>query len=316
MRFTLLPLVLLTAGLASQRAHACVPPPGATIPVGPNFQVRVSGPNGPVKGLRLEAAPGGRGTLAAMTTDEAGMVSFHNVPNGYFTIRAAPDNGLSLLSVEVRSERRDNVMVPMHWPAIEAIRVRQLAGSFTAIPTGFIPKPLELMEGISGRILATVPYSSQGEFDFGKEGPFAPGIYFIHTPLGLVGVTLDTSSASHTEKLDLNLVSADCGLTYVDQSQCTYPSLRARDVAGHLDQGWLPGAKISIHDAGGREVAQTNPDTAGNFFLPETPSGRFQLRMVGLFTPVHMPIEIDPGAPRSSLEIENHQLACSTVRLK
>ncbi len=59
---------------------------------------------------------------------------------------------------------------------------------------------LELLDGISGRILSSINTTARGEFDFGK---LVPGIYFIHLKPysafrqqieGLISVAVDSAA--------------------------------------------------------------------------------------------------------------------------
>jgi hypothetical protein len=92
--------------------------------------------------------------------------------------------------------------------------------------------PLELLDGKSGRVLASTDTTSRGVFDFGK---LAAGVYFIHlkpykvfsqTAEGLISVAVDPAAPARADKLDLILTWSDCGREYRDQpsvpnSTCT-----------------------------------------------------------------------------------------------
>jgi hypothetical protein len=63
---------------------------------------------------------------------------------------------------------------------------------------------LELLDGISGRILSSINTTARGEFDFGK---LVPGIYFIHLKPysalrqqieGLISVAVDSAAPART----------------------------------------------------------------------------------------------------------------------
>jgi hypothetical protein len=74
-----------------------------------------------------------------------------------------------------------NIIVPMRWPSIEPIHVRSLSGSMRApdsVPGRQQPVlSLELLDGISGRVLSSISTTGSGAFDLGK---LVPGLYFIH----------------------------------------------------------------------------------------------------------------------------------------
>ena len=139
----------------------------------------MSGYDGPVKGLLLNLNnPQGRAQSAV--TDDHGIAEFSNVPQGTLYLGADHDNGYGA-ELDVKSNGPANVTVPMRWPSIEPIHVRSLSGTMRAPDA--IPGQLEqsilsldLLDGISGRILSGISTAARGEFDFGK---LVPGIYFI-----------------------------------------------------------------------------------------------------------------------------------------
>jgi hypothetical protein len=274
--------------------------------------VKVSGYDGPVKGLVLNLTTLDDRTQSAVT-DGNGIADFHNVPPGTRYLGAAHDNGYGV-QLDVKPNGPANVIVPMRWPSIEPIRVHSLSGMMR------FPGPLEqsalsldLLDAVSGRILSSINTTGRGEFDFGKIGT---GLYFINLKqIGLISVAVDPAAPERAGKLDLNLNFTSCGLMYTDQSQCPQPELRVKKLEGHV--GAMRGAEIVLLDAAHNQVAHVSTDPSGNFSFPGPLAGTFELRIDGGgFTPVHTPLHIEPSAGSSSLEIEGAVLGCSAVRVK
>lgn len=318
---------IFLAGLAaSSISSACsvgfVPGP---ISVGSSFKVKVSGSNGPVKGLPLHLT-NAQGRAGSAITDAGGIAQFDNVPTGTQYLGADHDTNGYGLELDVRVNSPANILVPMGWPSIEPIHVRSLSGTMRA---SFIvrsePLSLELLEGISGRILSSIDTGGRGEFDFGA---LAPGIYFIHLKPyeafhqleGLIGVAVDPGAPERADKLDLNLTWTSCGLMYTDQSQCPQPDLRVKRLEGRAGDSTGRAAQpmeIVLLDAARQQVAHVSTDPNGDFSFPGPLVGTFELRIDGSgYTPVHTPIHIEPDANDSSLEVEVQRLSCSTVRMK
>jgi hypothetical protein len=328
-RFLLILVTLFQAGLATSVSSACslVFSP---MSVGSSFKVKVSGYDGPVKGLLLKLN-GPQGPTLSAVTDDKGIAEFSNAPPGALYLGADHDNGYGA-QLDVKPNGPTNVIVPMRWPSIEPIHVRSLSGTVRA--PGAIPgQPdqsvlsLELLEGVSGAILSSISTSTRGEFDFGKP---RHGLYFIRVkpyPFGnqqvggLISVAVHPIASDVADKLDLNLNWTSCGLMYTDQSQCSYPDLHVDKLAVHLaDSIGRPvfgGAEVFLLDAAQNQVARASTGASGNFSFPGPLVGTFQLRVEGgAFTPVHTPIHFEPTAGSSSLEIEAASLGCSTVRVK
>lgn len=177
------------------------------ISVGSSFRVKVSGA---VKGLRLTLAGDRGGTLSAVTGDD-GIAEFDNVPLGAHHLSVDPDDGFGT-ELDVKPNAPKNAVVPMQWPSKEPIRVRSLSGTMRGPHAilGQLKQPvlsLELMEGVSGRVLSNISTTDRGQFDFGK---VAAGLYFIRVIGGLISVAVDPSAPAQADKLDLSLISTSC----------------------------------------------------------------------------------------------------------
>lgn len=294
--------------------------------VGPSFQVQVSGYNGPVKGLRLYLDYGQSPTKSTITDDQ-GIARFSNVPLGAPFLRADYDNGHSL-PLEVKPKGPANIAI--RWPSIEPIRVRSVSGSMRApfATPGRLEQDvlsLDLLDAISGRVVASLSTGTRGEFDFGR---LAPGIYFIRlNPLaaynqqvsGLISVAVDPQAAPG--QLDLNLVWTSCGLSYTDLRPCPRSDLRVRSLSGRMSDesgGAIPSAVVVLRDKTQNQVVRVTTDPRGNFSFPDPLEGTFDLQIEGVaFSPVRATLHLDRTAEAKSLEVRAvYFVGCSTVALK
>jgi len=282
----------------------------------------VSGQEGPVKGLLLEITSG-QGRDQPAVTDGSGIAKFDHVPEGTWYLRADHDTPSFGTQLDVKANRTAGVVLPMRWPSADPIHVHSAAGTMRgpgAIP-GVIDQPilsLELLEGVSGRVLSNTNTSIRGEFDFGKT---KPGLYFIRLQsFGLVSILVDSSAPAIADKLDLSLTSTSCGLMYTDLSQCQRTELHVNKLAGHVSDssgGAMFGAQIFLLDTEQNLAAYASTDRLGNFSFPDPLVGIFQLRIERAgFTAVHRSIYIEPTAGSSSLEIEAGFLSCGAVWAK
>jgi hypothetical protein len=301
------------------------------ISAGSSFKVKVSGYDGPVKGLLLNLG-GPLGPTNSAVTGGNGIAEFHNVPPGTLYLGADHDNGYGL-QLDVKSNGPANVVVPMRWPSIDPIHVRSLSGTMRvpdAIP-GQLEQSvlsLELLDGISGRILSSTNTTGRGEFDFGKP---VPGLYFIRLKPysafheqqvgGLISVAVDPSAPARADKLDLNLSWTSCGLMYMDLLQCPQPDLHVKTLEGHASDSMGRGLRrveIVLLDPAQSQVAHVSTDPNGNFSFPGPLVGTFELRIDGGgFNPVHTALQIEPTAANSFIEIDAaYGMVCSTVWVK
>lgn len=318
MRFLAMLVTLFLASLATPAVSSACSLSFSAISVGSSFKVKVSGSDGPVKGLVLNLTSLDDRAQSAVT-DGNGIADFHNVPTGTRYLGAAHDNGYGV-QLDVKPNGRTNVIVPVRWPSIEPIHVHSLSGTMRA--SGQLDQPalsLELLDAVSGRILSSIDTTGRGEFDFGKIGP---GLYFIHLKQmeGLISVAVDPGAPARADKLDLNLNFTSCGLMYTDQSQCPHPDLHVKKLEGHVSDSVgraMRGAEIVLLDDAQSQVSRVSTDPNGNFSFSGPLAGTFELRIDGGgFTPVHTPLHIEPTTGSSSLEIEADVLGCSTVRVK
>jgi hypothetical protein len=330
-RFLAMIVTLFQACLAMSSASWACSLAFSPISVGSSFKVKVSSYEGPVKGLLLNLS-GPQGPAQSAVTGGNGIAEFHNVPPGTLYLGADHNNGYGL-QLDVKWNGPANVVVPMRWPSIEPIHVRSLSGTMRApdaIP-GQLEQSvlsLELLEGVSGRILSSINTTGRGEFDFGK---LAPALYFIHLrPYsafheqqvgGLISVAVDPSAPARADKLDLSLSWTSCGLMYTDLLQCHQPDLHVKKLEGHASDSMGRGlrrAEIVLLDPAQNQVAHVSTDPDGNFFFPGPLVGTFELRIEGGgFNPVHTALHIEPTAGSSSIEIDAaYGMGCSSVWVK
>jgi hypothetical protein len=206
----------------------------------------------------------------------------------------------------------------------------RLIHSLTACLAVFLAKlgdlSLELLEGVSGRVVSSISTKSRGEFDFGS---LLPGLYFIHLKPystsfgqveGLISVTVDPRAP--TPALDLNLNWSSCGLMVMDLRQCPQPELHVKALRGHASEPGARGVRrleIVLLDVAQNQVAHVSTDRNGDFSFPGPLEGTFALRIEGggAINPVHNPLHIEPTTSAASLEIEAASAGgCSTVQAK
>jgi Carboxypeptidase regulatory-like domain len=323
MRFLAICAGLFLAGFATSPDSSACSLSFFPISVGSNFKVKVSGYDGPVHGLLLNLMDI-KGPMLSAVTDDKGIAEFYisefyAVPPGTLFLGADHDSGIGGLQLNVKSNGPADVIVPMRWPSKEPIHVRSLSGTMRAPDArpGQLEQPvlsLELLEGISGRVLSTISTTARGEFDFGK---LVPGLYFIRLKPyvafnqqvgGLISVAVDPNAPAQVDKLDLSLTWSSCGLMYTDLRQCPQPDLHVKKLEGHASDPEgraVRRAEIVLLDAAQNQVAHASTDSAGNFSYPGPLAGTFELRIEGAgLNPVHTPIHIEPTALNSSLEID------------
>jgi hypothetical protein len=255
MRFPITAVGLLLACLAGSSVSSGCTFVQAANPVGSSFKVKVSGYDGPVKGLLLKLARSPDEPGRSAVTDENGIASFYNAPRGIQFLRADHDNGFDE-ELDVNPSRAANAVIPLKWPSIDPIPSRSLSGSMR-VP-GAVPGELdqsivslELLDAISGRILSRIDTTNRGAFDFGDR---PPGLYFIHLmpfPVfsekaeGFIAIVVDPKADAAADKLDINLQSTSCGLMYTPVNLCPEPDLHVKQLKGRVNAR----AQIGLLDA-------------------------------------------------------------------
>lgn len=317
--------LLLTAVASSFISSACSSF-SYPISVGSSFEVRVSSYGGPVKGLRLNLNVGTGATLSKVT-DDNGVARFSDVPLGTQSLRADRDNGFGFPLTVTKNGPAE---IGMRWPSIRPIQVRSISGTIRApdaVP-GFVEQrilSLDLLDAISGRVVASMNTGSRGEFDLGRP---ASGIYFVrlnpytafHQRIeGLISIAVDPRALA--DKLDLNVVWTSCGLSYTDLRGCPRSDVRVRKLDGHVSGSMGRGvrrAEIVLLDGAQNPVVHVTSDPSGNFSFSGPLAGTFELRIEARgFNPIHTPLHIEPTADASFLDIQaGFGIHCSTIKAK
>ncbi len=182
---------ILVTVLAIGRCVACtiVYP---TYDVGPDFQVRVESDGRPAVGVRVDLGP------YHALTDKGGIAVFRRIPEGAFSVGIDHDAGIpDRPGVKVKRNGPANATIPLRWPSLKAVSARKLRGRLRFSYPDSEAIALELLEGISGRVLASQRTSGHGEFEFRG---FGPGLYFLrlreYPGGGLIALSLDPSATS------------------------------------------------------------------------------------------------------------------------
>lgn len=260
-----------------------------SVPVGPDFQVEVEDQGRPVQGLRVEI----RGypsadNRAVSNTDGNGVAAFRNLRPGSYHVSTDHDNGFpNGAEVEVKRGGPTNVTVHLKWPSIAPIAARSLKGIMRGpdyVPGQSPPRlSLDLLEGVSGRLLKSVQTTDNGEFSL--EG-VESGLYFLSLkPSGLgvssgepmIAVLVDHDAT--TDHLDLDLGSTSCGLWYLDRSKCPQPDLNIGQLSGQVVDAAgaaIRGATILLFDHQ-TVVEQLQSDRVGKFASAHSFAGTYEL---------------------------------------
>jgi len=309
--FRALSLILVGISAASQ-CSACSVVYGQ-FDAGPELRVRVVSPKGfPASGLRVDL-----GDYHA-TTDKDGIAFFHNVEPGSWSLGIDHDAGVpDGAGVKVTRDGPAGVIVPLTWPSIEPLLTRSLRGTLRG--SDYSPgRPqaeisLDLLEGISGKILKSAQTSDHSEFHFDD---IAPGLYFLHLkPSGISGwsglVAVSVASDASADHLDIDLGWTSCGLAYADRSRCPESDLHVGGLRGQvLDPSGaaLSGADILISD-GSEKPIQTRADREGRFESSLALPGSYELvvKMPG-FQPLRTRLTVDPVDARAQNLALNVQL--------
>jgi hypothetical protein len=163
---------------------------------------------------------------------------------------------------------------------------------------------LELLEGISGRVLDKTNTDGNGAFEFQE---VARGLYFLRVDSdGLIAVSVTPGVPA--ERLDVNIGMTSCGLYYADRSSCPAANLHLGRLGGHVVDvtgGAISNADILLIDAGGSLVQQARTGRTGSFDSPSPPDGTYQLlvRSNG-FSTAHATLTFDSNGPSSPVAFQ------------
>lgn len=295
------------------------------VQVGPSFRVRVVDRGRPVTGLRLEIND------RRVVTDADGIALFADMQPGLFSVSLEHHSDFQeSVNLQVSPNGPANVTVPLIWPTTP-ILLRSLKGTLHA--PGYLPgqpEPrlsLDLMEGISGRVVGSGHSDSNGEFNF-PDAP--PRLYFLRVNpsglkdwagnqiTGMIAVALESSAQA--DGLDLELGWSSCGLSYQDRSKCSQGELRAEQICGRV---FLPdGAVVSDVEillfAGEKPklIERMRSDERGRFASHVAEPGTYEM-VIGSpgFNSLHGTVSLQPSGElgcREPINVHlNPQGACS-----
>jgi hypothetical protein len=285
-----------------------------TVRVGTRFLVRVTDRGSPVNALRLVLnSYAADETLGAdstsSVTDKDGIATFSNVLPGSFVLAAAYDGGVvDAVLMNVSANGPTNVMVALRWPSRTPLSVTSISG--VARGPAYYPSQKQphlsfsLMEGLSGRVIATTDSDNKGRFNF--KADTAPGVYFLRlNRSGLRGwsggemeglIAIEVSPESKSRALDLDLGWSSCGLTY------TQGEIHPESEIGKLCGDIVDSTSAAVADAqvllmtSGEEahpLEQTRSGMKGQFTLQDRHDGTYQLLIIAPgFQPFLLPIRV------------------------
>jgi hypothetical protein len=259
-----------------------------SVSVGPNFQVKVEDRGHPVQGLHVVVRDGHARIRA--TTDKNGLANFRNLRPGAYQVGVNLDAGVpDGADLEVRSDGPANVTVPLRWPSIPPVFARSMkgilhAGDYLAGPNAPPPASvsLDLLDALSGRVLASGHTNAAGEFSF--EG-IGSGRYFLKLKqsddwgeTGLIALGIDP--AAPAERFDLDLGGTDCGLSYTDRNQCPQGDLHVAQLRGRVvdpEGAVIANADILLFDLSDKLVEKIRTDRNGDFASANAVAGTYYL---------------------------------------
>ena len=280
----------------------------STEAVGQTFKVKISGFDGSVAGLPVGLYVDGVSKVRAVT-DKDGLALFRGVQPGLYYV--SPDHGAGISGVaqiEVKQAESREISLSLNWPSEKPILSRSLRGTIHWAnwnPGQSQPKmSLELLEGISGRVLEKTNTDGNGAFEFQE---VARGLYFLRVDSdGLIAVSVTPGAPA--ERLDVNIGMTSCGLYYADRSSCPPANAHLDRLGGHVVDvtgGAISNADLFLLDAGGTLVQQARTDNTGSFASPRPPDGIYQLlvRSNG-FSASHATLTFDSNGGNSPLEFQ------------
>jgi hypothetical protein len=292
-----------------------------TVKVGRDFRARAMDRGHPVEGLRLVLTAMGSASsrpleVESSITDRDGYARFYNLKEGSFFLAADHDGGVSDgVNIEVSPDGPTQVTTSLRWPSIQPIQVHSVDGLVRSVylyPAQSQPElSLSLLEGVSGREIATTHTDSKGRFDFAA--PVPPGMYFLRlNPSGLLAsdgesieglIAFEVAPKAANKTLAIDIGWSDCGLGYAQRVAHSEMNLNqvCGDIADALGAAITNAQVMLLSDGEDAKVIQeTRSIPKGQFSLPPTQNGTYQLLIRSLgFRPFLRVIHLDPvsGAP-------------------
>jgi hypothetical protein len=211
MRFTtILGAILLAAVSCEACDRFSVPQDVST-----DFQIRVVNEKISVAGVEVVLTSDAGNVHVTAQTDKTGLVAFHGVRSGLFTVEAK--NG-SWRTLRVAPGQIANQTVDLEWPSTPLIHVRALKGRLDVSMVMRLEG--SVMDAVPDRTLRAFQTDDRGNFDLSG---MPRGLYFlkIANPVawrGLVAVAVDTNALQ--DQVDAALVPTSCGLMVTDKRRC------------------------------------------------------------------------------------------------
>ncbi len=241
---------------------------------------------------QIDPINGGRVAIFQSPTNTSGYAYFSDVKPGSYWVSADQDaTGAEERTVVVSPSGPADATLYLSWPgrtpmAVQAVRgdLRE-PGYFPAETQGLIS--LTLLDGISGRELATAITDDKGRLQF--SGAAAPGIYFLRSSnpggppagkewfFGTIPIEIDPA-ASHNE-LSLDVGWWGCEPFYVQRER--EAELEVSKICREItdENGGVSRAMIWLFEdsADGKMVTQAQPNAQGAFSFEDQPEGRYRL---------------------------------------
>lgn len=269
-----------------------------TVRVGREFRVRAVDHGRPVEAFRVvifranNPSTSAEGHAIYALTDKHGYARFANLEPGSFFLTVDHDAGVpDGVNLDVTSEIASDMTVTLQWPSKSPLTVQSVRGA--VLTPDFYPSQVQYvvslspLEGISGRVIATVDTDSKGRFNFDEDVP--PGIYFLRLgppsgsgegrPLeGLIAIEVNRK-AKRTE-LNLDVGWTSCGLVYTEGVK--YSEMTVSRICGDVTDvqgGAVPNAQVLLLGSGdaAEVVDQIRSERNGQFDFQAQREGTYQL---------------------------------------
>lgn len=243
-------------------------------------------------------------------TNGQGIADFRGAVPGAYDLTTEMPHGENIF-VKVVAEmpaQPTEAKLTLNWPNLPVLAVHRAAGRLQS-PDG---KPflasLALLDGKSGRELASTMSDTTGRFEFPSVNP---GPYFIRASrkneLVDIAVAIDPDCPIAT--LDLEVGFGSCGAGYVDKQECVAPALEVSNVCGFvLDPtgAAIPEAQIDLRPSqahAARAITTSANWKDGSFALQDVAPGRytFSVHRPG-FKRLQVPMRILDGSGRRCLK--------------
>jgi len=271
-----------------------------TVSVGRTFLVHVQNEGSPVKPHRLaltrcanEACTSEKSDIRYSFTDTRGYARFDALPAGTYFLDPDRDDGISdAMYIKASPGGSDSLVVRVKWPGRAPIPVHSPSGTLRG-PNYYplreqISLSVSLLEGMSGKEIASTHTDDEGRFSFGDS--VSPGMYFLRlNPSGLAAwsgeqieglIGIEISPKAQQADVDVDFGWSSCGLEYREQRKA--PDIQTDQLCGAITDpagAAISGANVWLlpAEAADRILGHTTSDPAGRFVLPTQLGGEYRL---------------------------------------